>query len=239
MSENRENLNEKLDADTSISHSSGFIKKIDNFWFHYKWPVIIGAFFLIIFIIGVVQIAAREETDGVVAFAGPANITPNQSLAIQEDLATVMPYDNTGDGKKITKFKAFSCHSEDDAKKIEGGVDTQQNAANYKDFNSYFSSGECCIYFLGKDNYERMVNNGRLQSMSDIFGEDTPEGTEESGFGVKISELGIYELDSFRVLPEDTYVCLSKPLIHGESSKKDNYTHMTEFFKAIVNYSKT
>lgn len=239
MSENRENQNEKLDSDVSLSSSSTFIKKLDNFWFHYKWPVIIGAFFLVIFIIGIVQIATREETDGVVTFAGPADITPNQSLAIQNDLESIMPYDKTGDGKNIAKFETYACYSEEDIKDIEGGVNTQQNTTNYKNFNSYVSSGECSIYFLGKDNYERMLENGRLKSMGEIFGENVPSGVSESDYGIKISKLGIYGLDSFRVLPEDTYVCFSKPLVHGESSKEANYTHMTDFFLAIVNYSKT
>lgn len=236
----RKDLNitdEKIDGDgVDIISKNKFLTKLDNFWFHYKWPVIIGAFFLIVFIIGVVQIFSREQNDVAVTFAGPAYVSPNQSEEIKAELAKILPEDYSGDGKKIVKFQTYSIYSEDEIASLGGDIDLSQNSTNRSNYDDYLNAGECSIYFISGYLFDNLKTHNRLQSMSDIFGEELPEGVTDDGYAVRLKDLPIYEIDAFKALPEDTYVCLTKPYIYGESSKSDTYKQMIEYFKAIVNF---
>lgn len=239
MNEQKENqINEKLDGENvSLTDKSKLLTKLDNFWFHYKWVVIIGAFFVLVLIVGLVQILGRTETDAAVTFAGPAYISPNDCAAIETELGKILPEDYTGDGKNTVKFSNYTIYYESDLEgKDTSSIDMSQNSTNKSNYDDYVSSGECSIYFVGSELYKNFLTHERLQSMSDIFGENLPQGTAEDGYGVRLGDLPIYQLDAFKVLPEDTYICLTKPYIYGESSKADSYAEMTEYFKAIVNF---
>ena len=238
MNENKEYQTDKLDGDSiSIGEKSKLISKLDNFWFHYKWPVIIGAFFLIVFIIGLVQIVGRSESDAAVTFAGPAYISPNDCAAIESELSKIMPKDYTNDGKKTVKFSSYTIYYETDLEgKDTSKIDLSQNSSNKTNYESYVSSGECSIYFVSETMYNNFVTYERVQAMSDVFGEDLPEGVTSDGYAVRLGDLPIYQLDAFRVMPEDTYVCLTKSYLYGESSKADRYAEMVELYKAIINF---
>ena len=239
MDQNKENLvDEKLDGDSvSVASKSKLLSQLDNFWYHYKWVVIVGAFFLIVLIVGLVQIFNRTQIDAAVTFAGPAYISPNQCAAIETELGKIIPEDYTGDGKKIVKFSNYTVYYENDLKGIDASqIDLSQNTTNKSNYDDYVSSGECSIYFVGVELYKNLVARGRLQSMSDLFGEDLPEGITEDGYGVRLGDLPIYELAAFNVIPADTYICLTKPYIYGESSKENTYAQMIECYKAIINF---
>ena len=239
MNQNKENIvDEKLDGDNvSVASKSKLLSKLDNFWFHYKWVVIIGAFFLVVLIVGLVQIFNRTEIDAAVTFAGPAYISPNQCAEIETELGKIIPEDYTGDGNKTVKLSNYTIYYENDLKGMDSSqIDLSQNTTNKSNYDDYVSSGECSIYFVGAELYKNFVTHDRLQSMSDLFGETLPFGTTEDGYGVRLGDLPIYELDAFRVLPADMYICLTKPYIYGESSKEDTYAQMMECYKAIINF---
>lgn len=239
MNEHKENqMNEKLDGESvSLTHKSKLLTKLDNFWYHYKWVLIIGVFFLVVLIVGFVQIFNRTQTDAAVTFAGPAYISPNQCAAIETELGKIIPEDYTGDGKKTIKFSNYTIYYENDLKGLNSSeIDLSQNTTNKSNYDDYVSSGECSIYFVGVELYKNFVTHERLQSMSDLFGEDLPLGITEDGYGVRLGDLPLYELDAFKVMPADTYICLTKPYIYGESSKVDTYAEMMECYKAIVNF---
>ncbi len=239
MNQNKENIvDEKLEGDSvSVVSKSKLLSKLDNFWYHYKWVVIIGAFFLVVLIVGIVQIFNRTAIDAAVTFAGPAYISPNQCAAIETELGKIIPEDYTGDGNKTVKFSNYTIYYESDLNGIDSTqIDLSQNTTNKSNYDDYVSSGECSIYFVGSEFYKNFVAHERLQSMGDLFGDELPEGMTADGYGVRLGDLPIYELDAFKVMPADTYICLAKPYIYGESSKAGTYAEMIECFKAIVNF---
>lgn len=239
MDHNKENVvDDKLDGDNvSVTSKSKLLSKLDNFWFHYKWGIIIGAFFLVVLIVGLVQIFNRTEIDAAVTFAGPAYISPNQCAEIETELGKIIPEDYTGDGNKNVKFSNYTIYYENDLIGVDPSqIDLSQNTTNKSNYDDYVSSGECSIYFVSGELYKNFVTHERLQSMRDLFGDELPEGMLGDGYGVRLGDLPIYELDAFKVMPADTYICLLKPYIYGESSKADTYAEMIECYKAIINF---
>ena len=237
MNENEKSWTEQQKPDAQsvdLKQNSKLLSKLDNFWFHYKWPVIIGGFFLIVLIIGVVQIFSRTATDAAVTFAGPAYISPIQCAEIESELASIMKDDNTGDGKKVVKFTSYTIYYETDLEGIDSSeIDLSQNATNKSNYDDYVSAGECSIYFVSKTLYDNFVRRERLRALSDVTDIELPT---EDGYGVRLGDLPIYQLDAFKVMPEDTYVCLTKPYMYGESSKEKAYAATVEYFKTIIEF---
>ena len=75
----------------------------------------------------------------------------------------------------------------------------------------------------------------RVMDISEALGY-TPEGSD--GYGVRLGDLEIY--DSYavmKVLPEDTVVCLLRPLVVGNSSDEEYYEREIDMFRALVEYT--
>jgi len=241
---------EKLDVeDIKLTRKSKLWSKLDNFWFHYKWPVIIGAFFAIILIIGLVQIIGKDDKDNVVVFAGPAQITPNQCAQIEQELSKILPDDLSDDDKKSVAFKSYAIYSEEEfklaneAETLANGqydtvVTTSQNSANYKDYDDYLQTRECSIYFVSPDRYDNFKTYNQVCHMSEIFGENIPDGMMEDGYGFMLGQLPLYQIDAFQVMPANTIVCLLKQPVVGSSSDDETYESMEKFFKAIINFGR-
>ena len=104
----------KLEADdVDLLRKSPFISKLENFWYHNKWKVIIIAFFAIVLIVGVAQVAGKTEPDATVVVAVPETITPLQSADISSALVSIMPSDANGAGKKAIDVLAYPIYSEE------------------------------------------------------------------------------------------------------------------------------
>ena len=85
---------------------------LENFWYHYKWPVIIGAFFVTVFAICITQMVTREHYDMYVRYVGDAVITDTQYNDIHSSLGK-MNYDSNGDGKTEVNFAQVAYVSDD------------------------------------------------------------------------------------------------------------------------------
>ena len=55
-----------------------FKKWLDNFWYHYKWPVIIAAFFITISAVCISQMVSKEHYDMYIRYVGDQSITDTQ-----------------------------------------------------------------------------------------------------------------------------------------------------------------
>ena len=56
---------EKVDAEFHYEQSP-FLKWLDNYWYHYKWPTIIISFFAIVLIVVIAQMVNRPKYDIVI-----------------------------------------------------------------------------------------------------------------------------------------------------------------------------
>ena len=63
-----------------------FLKWLDNFWYHYKWTVIVVAFFLFVGIVCLVQCSGRESADLTVTYAGGFVFNEEERAALSNAL---------------------------------------------------------------------------------------------------------------------------------------------------------
>ena len=53
---------------------SPFLKKLDNFFYHYKWHTVAALFLAIVIIVCSLQTCSKESYDVEIMYAGPKNL---------------------------------------------------------------------------------------------------------------------------------------------------------------------
>ena len=87
---------------------SKILKWLDNFWYHYKWVVIIVTFFLIIGIILTVQLVTRKNYDVYIMYLGDASIPDTKYQDIMDSFEKIAD-DYNGDGEILLNFSSQQC----------------------------------------------------------------------------------------------------------------------------------
>lgn len=215
--------------------------RLENFWYHYKWPVIGIVVFALIFGICIAQSCTKQTEDILVMYAGPSGLTPNQAAQVAECLTTVMPYDLDGNGTKKASLSAYCLYSRQQIEDIlaqnpSAKIDTSQNSSQMQLYQNHVTSGQGSVYLLDPWLYETLRDdeNQPLQRLEDVLGE-MPQGALEDGFGVRLGDTAWYQsYEVLRVLPEDTVICLGRPYVIGKNRKEKIYLREKEMFAALV-----
>ncbi len=241
-------------ADISLTKSSPIFKWIDNFWYHHKWKVIIISLFLVVVIVGTVQMSTKTKYDTTVTVAVNAPFYAENLNGLESALVQILPNDLNGDSEKRVQLSYYKIYSEDEMREANEAetdasgnpviyVDDAYNKSQLKDFNSYLLTGECTVMILSEYMYRDLVGRRTedilLKPLSEIYGEELPKGAMPDGYGVKLGELGAYEFfEEFKFLPEDAVICIMRPFAMGGSSNEEVYKSSLDYFKAIVDFGK-
>ncbi|MBO7311164.1 MAG: hypothetical protein J6U86_07225 [Clostridia bacterium] len=230
---------QKLDTD-GIAVRGGFLKWLDNYWYHYKWLTIGIAFALIVLIVCTVQTCSKEKSDVIVLYAGRNTLSGAETEDICDVLEAVCPEDFDGNGKVSFELSAYGILSEAQIKEqIEASnevyIDRGYNSDQYDIYHNYTMTGESSVLFLDPWLYEELVAADRLVSLDEALGY-TPE-TAYGEYGVRLGDTALYEqYGVMRLLPEDTVICLLKPYVAGKSSKEKYYAYEKKTFEEIVRF---
>ena len=230
-------MNEEKYSENKISISDNkFFIWLDNYWYHYKWPTIVVAFFVVVFGVCLIQSITTEKNDILITYAGPAQVAPDDAAAIESVFDENLP---DGFGNKGTDGKAglisYVIYSKDQIKALEADkktVDTAFNSDQYSTLNSQYKTGNGSIYLLDRWLYDEILkdneNVARLKPLSEVFGE-TPAGAIDA-YGIRLGDTEIYKNSpALQVLPEDTIICLHEKIV----GQKD-YDKEIEVFKNIA-----
>ena len=228
-----------------ISVKSKMLSKLDNFWYHYKWPTIAVVFFLIVGLVCGLQTCTMEKHDLVLIYSGRNALSASQAEEICRVLEGICPEDFDGDGAKnlaLSKYHVLSKEQIEDMRKQKDPngdpvfVDTNFFTTQYQTYSSYIMTGESSVAFLEPWLYEALVEAGRLEKIAGLVG--SPAGAVGE-YGVKLGDTQLYKTYGvMRALPSDTVICLLSPLWKGgKSSKPEYYEREKEMFTAIVTFA--
>ena len=252
MKENKDIDREKLDAEeleirVKTKEASPFGKKLSNFWYYHKWKVIIISFFVITFTVCSFQMCTKEDPDDMILIAGPAYFDNKDMIAVRDVLTSLKPSNNDGSAKKLDIY-TYSIYSEDElyeanhSVKNENGqyvtmVNRPYNVEQNSQYFQFLSTGECSILIVSEYLYSNLVENDRVLPLSQLFGEDLPEGALDDGLGVRLGDTDLYaSSNALRVLDGDMVICLLRSYVMGASSNKERYEESKELFIRIVTY---
>ena len=224
------------------------LKWLDNYWYHYKWQTIIGVSFAVIIVILVLQFAQKTDYDVSVIYAGPENVTANQTREMESALSSLVSEDLNGDGKKNATMLNFFLLTEDQKEQMikeadENGELVGINAAEMQNtrnsFTTHVFTGESMICLLDPEWYDLIREQDGFLELSEILG-TVPEYAVD-GFAVRLCDTPFAKFyNIFSVLPKDTLLCFRRPstasLLGDRDAENEKYAKNKDVFRAIVEF---
>ena len=247
-----QNDSDKLEAGDVVA-ASPTLRKLDNFWYHHKWTVIVTAFFVAVALICIVQLVNRPKYDTSVCLASTYRMDKSERAELEKLLIRICPEDFNGDGEKLVNIVEYQIYSEDEflaeaesyaaVTNAEGETDSFQinrkhNSDEYKNFSNFTMTGETSVYILSPYLYENLRDNDRLKPLSSLYPEgNLPAGARADGYGVALKDTDFYKYNpAAQVYPENAIICVHCPTLGGRSKKDALYAEDVAFFKAIVEF---
>ena len=214
---------------------SKFLKWLDNYWYHYKWPTIIVAFFLIIGTISIVQLANKETYDAYVMYVGGEEIPDTKYYDILQSLKAVSS-DYDEDKKHTINFGKLAFVSDP-----ENNMASTINSPTVQ-FLSNLVVQPYYIYLMDVEVYKLYQDSGVFVPISELFN-DVPEEwyyddtavyfdkTDYANSFAGVDNLGENTLLVMKIIPYAS----SKRVAAAEREAYENHLDM---LKNILSYRK-
>jgi hypothetical protein len=242
----REQEERKLEGAEIDASGNKLFKKIENFFYHYKWHVIIIGFFAIVIISGLFQVFGKTEPDAIVTYGGAYAMNSTEKAEVQKVLSQALSKDLNGDGQKKVTIKQFQVCTDEEIKDINDNSKEENEkdpnndaalliggdiAANKKAFYESVNLGFSAILFVGDELYGELVANGRIEKIENIYPAKKPR-LEDDGYSYRLGDLEVYrENEALQILPADTRVCLMVKYIHTSQTE---YSVMKDAFIDLI-----
>lgn len=138
---------------------------LENFWYHYKWTVIIAAFFIIVAAVCISQMATKEHYDMYIRYVGDASISDTQYQDIKRAFQKT-GLDANEDGETIVSFEQVAYISDPD--------NLMMNEINSlaKETLSVLISQQYYIYLMDTAVYDIYKDSNAFERLDMIFNED-------------------------------------------------------------------
>lgn len=238
--------NQKIEAGEIVVQSR-FIKWLDNYWYHYKWPTIIVAFFLLVGAVCFTQCASKEKYDLVVCYTGDAAIGKEQQQTLLEILNTLAPDAPKGEGKQsvgLTKYLIYdpeklktSCTNEDgvlDEWAYTSGTQTSSN--NFKNFDTYVATGDVALYLVSEYVYSKRPDLGvnMMRPLNTVYGDALPTSAYDA-YAIRFTETAFYQYYQgvLSFIPEDTLLLIPAKTLFVSDEAYQDYESL---FLAVLNF---
>jgi len=225
-----------------------FLKWLDNFWYHYKWPVIIIAFFLIVSLICFSQCATKEVGDVTLSYAGNYTMNEEERRRVIEVFEAVAPEKEVDGQRRPSEvvMATFSVYTEEELRPLyfdeQGNGDLyafesakQLSKENLSNFGSFVMTGESAIWLVSEFVFEQRNLAEVAVPLSELFAE-TPVGAYRD-CAIRLGDTELYQYyDALKVLPADTLIVMPRGYVWGETSNEARYAEFKEMYYAIVNF---
>lgn len=227
----------------------GFWKKLDNFWYHYKWHTIFIVFFTAIFLFCTVQCMQKEDPDAMILYSGPSVITAEGKEALGVLLSGRLEEDANGDGSRIVTLTDVVILSDEQIKEREESAkededrlyyDPTTRTSAFEQVKNWLISGEMLIAVLDPYVYERFDGQNLFVPLSEIFGEDDLPSSAYDEYAVSLDGLDFIEYNpSLKEVFSGAVICLVRPtvtsMLSGNDSEEWYGVHLS-LFRRIVTF---
>lgn len=247
-----QNDGDKLVA-RDIKAASPVLRWLDNFWYHYKWTVIVVIFFVTVAVVGIVQMVTRPSYDTSICLASTYKMNKEERADLEALLERICPEDFNGDGETLINLVEYQIYSEEEfnaeaeryeAMTNEDGepdqfqINRQFNSDEYKNFSNFTMTGETSVYILSPYLYGILRDAERLKPLSEVYTDgNLPAGALDDGYGIALKDTDFYKYNpAAQIYPENAILCVHKPTIAGRSKSEARYAEDVAFFKAIADF---
>lgn len=201
---------------TEIAPKGKFFTWLDNYWYHYKWHTLIGAFALIVIVVCTLQMCSKEKYDLYVLYAGDTEISeranaggvsPAQTLAqgLRREAG-----DLDGDGNSAVALQTLFYMTPDQISSFapEDGYELNLNllSENAEMLRNQLLMSDYYLLILSREAYE--YHAAALPGVFEDLSARVAQQKRVDGCAVLLSETALSALPGFSDLPADTVVCV-------------------------------
>ena len=238
----------------NIKIQSQKFKKAENFFYHYKWHTIIGVFLAFVIGLCIFQSCQKTTYDAYIMYAGGHDLRIRE--AEQSERTYEILYKSIGsylgdyndDGERNLSFLDMYIPSPEEIDKLEEGSGVPYNRLKEDDelFRSNILSGDYYVCIISKhlfDEWTKDDNNPFVPVASYLpDGAKIAEGENDDGYrlaseyGVYLSSTPVKDKPGFKLLPDDTIICLRKYSKASSPGKKGQKTYESceKLFTSII-----
>lgn len=226
-----------------LSHA--FKKKVDNFFYHYKFHTIVVVFLAFVIIWTVASSVGKNTEDAYIGYIGDVSYTQEEIDEIGKKVSSALKLGEDGEDF-IIDFRPYNYLSEDqieaEAKRAEElGRDYEyypvKNEKNYESFVSEIEMGDIAVWFVSSQVYERM-DKSKLMPIEYILGY-IPEGAVDE-YALKCNDLDITSV--VKRTSNNTYLIMRGSREYSAMMGEEEIMRQLEkdkaLYKAIVEYKK-
>lgn len=238
-----------------IKADSPFLKKLDNYWYHYKWHSIIALFLVAVILICSLQMCKKDDYDYEVLYAGPYNLNKKQTILDIESAFASLGDDRTGDGKVSVNLVSYwvdeniAEKQEENKNMTESDVSYSLNysLSNQELYLDEVQAGNLTIFLVSPHLFHMVNKENGFVAITDVYPELLAEdndvlacGTDgkPTPYGVVLSKTSLGQRAGLSSLPENTILCLRKPspmnAFFGASRAEKNYNDSAELFRRAL-----
>ena len=247
MKENKEKISGE------IIPSYPLLKKLENFWYHYKWHTIAAVTVIAILVVLTLQTCSRVSYDGHILYAGPYEIkqtSQNGDIAPYAEAISSLKkvcsdYDNDGN-VNVTLQNLFVLNDEEANEMYEinpgQSINTTLVQEDTKTLGQVMLYGDYYVCFLSERlffEYEEQYGGALFCEVKEYLtdGKDYELASER---GVYLSSLDLYSLPEICNFPANTVVCLrSLNEVSSKFNKRESekaFTNAEDIFRNILAY---
>lgn len=195
-------------------------QRVSNFFYYYKWHLIVAVVAVLIVVICAVQCSQRTTYDGYILYAGgstfPRTGEEGDLSVYEEALATMRRHtgDHNGDGQIHVSFVDLFQPSQEEIRQIEQGGEYEVNysliSQDAQRLGDLMLFGDYYVCLLSSSVFEGYESRGDgVHYFTPVSAYVTGEGyAYASEYGVYLSSLRISGEAGFSHLPGDTVLCL-------------------------------
>lgn len=200
----------------------GFVKNIENIWYHYKYVILISLAALIMISVAMTQYLTKKTPDIYVYHIATSGLTAASQDDFRESMKLIAE-DYNGDGTVMVEFK--------EEVYIPNEVRTNTNELTVSErFNLELALGDCVIYIMDKSFY--LGNRDYMCNLKDVLGYLPENAYDERA--VMLSDLPAYtRVPGLQDFDPESYLCLRK---RRTGMDEEEYAAHVDFFKKLIEF---
>lgn len=222
-----------------------FGKKIENYWYHYKWHTLIALFFIIVLTVNLVQCATRVTADSTILYGGPRGFNEDESREINDAFSSLLDKDLNGDGKTVAELISVYLLSDEQYSefvKQNGnviGVNEKSLRENHTAFSNHVFAGESVILLLDPTWFKEVRDAGGLRKLDEVL--STVPDYAIDGYGIRLKDTQFAKSwSALNVFPDDTIVCVrnvsTSSFLVSQETQQEKYDYQIALFKRIIEF---
>ena len=188
-------------------------EKWNNFWYHYKWTVLVVSLAVIAGSFLIYQSVTRERYDTTLLMATYTYYDDAQLEKITTGFGEYMT-DSDKNGEisvGIFQAKYISENSDDEPTGYEGSMHAR--------IMSEIASGENCIFIAEKEILDSLANEGVFADLKEL------SITEQSTFGISLKDTELLSAKEFEDTRDNLYIALR---VYKKGTDLENYNAQKE-----------